>query len=138
MDQRPGAAIESVPDTEEFLGDVIAGLSATPRTLPCKYFYDQEGSRLFDAICDLDEYYLTRTEIAILEAEIAGFGASGRNGGWCFAGFPLSPTELTERYGEQVDFVSWIADLELDALVTMTVGELVTFVAASIDGPAES
>ena len=45
---------------------------------------------------------------------------------------------LTERYGEQVDFVGWIADLELDALVTMTVGELVTFVAASIDGPAES
>ncbi|MEZ5066849.1 MAG: L-histidine N(alpha)-methyltransferase [bacterium] len=70
MDQRPGAAIESVPDTEEFLNDVIAGLSATPRTLPCKYFYDQEGSRLFDAIGDLDEYYLTRTEIAILEAEI--------------------------------------------------------------------
>lgn len=38
-------------------------------------------------------------DIAILEAEIAGFGASGRNGGWCFSGFPLSPTELTERYG---------------------------------------
>ena len=38
-------------------------------------------------------------DIAIIEAEIAGFGASGRNGGWCFAGFPLSPSELTERYG---------------------------------------
>lgn len=37
--------------------------------------------------------------VAVLEAEIAGFGASGRNGGWCFAGFPLSPSELTERYG---------------------------------------
>ncbi len=37
--------------------------------------------------------------IVILEAEIAGFGASGRNGGWCFAGFPLSPSELTGRYG---------------------------------------
>jgi glycine/D-amino acid oxidase-like deaminating enzyme len=37
--------------------------------------------------------------VAVLEAEIAGFGASGRNGGWCFAGFPLSPSELSERYG---------------------------------------
>ncbi|MER3437730.1 MAG: FAD-dependent oxidoreductase, partial [Chloroflexota bacterium] len=37
--------------------------------------------------------------IAILEAEIAGFGASGRNGGWCFSGFPVSPLRLLERYG---------------------------------------
>ncbi|CAN5559795.1 FAD-dependent oxidoreductase [soil metagenome] len=37
--------------------------------------------------------------VAVLEAEIAGFGASGRNGGWCFSGFPLSPSELTGRYG---------------------------------------
>ncbi len=42
--------------------------------------------------------------------------------------------ELTERYGEQVDFVGWIADLELDALVTMTVGQLVEFVAGCLDG----
>ena len=34
--------------------------------LPCKFFYDQSGSRLFESICELDEYYLTRTEIAIL------------------------------------------------------------------------
>lgn len=49
-------------------------------------------------------YHLLRRDpslnVAVLEAEIAGFGASGRNGGWCFAGFPLSPTELTERYGQ--------------------------------------
>ena len=38
-------------------------------------------------------------KVAVLEAEIAGFGASGRNGGWCFAGFPISPSQLTERYG---------------------------------------
>ena len=41
--------------------------------------------------------------------------------------------ELTNRYGEQVDFVGWIADMELDALVTMTVGELVEFVAGCLD-----
>jgi glycine/D-amino acid oxidase-like deaminating enzyme len=38
-------------------------------------------------------------KIAIVEAEIAGFGASGRNGGWCFSGFPVSPSALTARYG---------------------------------------
>jgi glycine/D-amino acid oxidase-like deaminating enzyme len=37
--------------------------------------------------------------VAIVEREIAGFGASGRNGGWCFSGFPVSPQTLTERYG---------------------------------------
>jgi acyl carrier protein len=44
--------------------------------------------------------------------------------------------ELTNRYGEQVDFVGWIADMELDALVTMTVGELVDFVAGCLATPA--
>jgi len=37
--------------------------------------------------------------VAVLEAEIAGFGASGRNGGWCFSGFPYSPSALTDKYG---------------------------------------
>jgi glycine/D-amino acid oxidase-like deaminating enzyme len=37
--------------------------------------------------------------VAIVEAEIAGFGASGRNGGWCFAGFPVSPLTLLKKYG---------------------------------------
>ncbi|MCC6315162.1 MAG: FAD-dependent oxidoreductase [Thermomicrobiales bacterium] len=36
--------------------------------------------------------------VAVIEKEIAGFGASGRNGGWCFSGFPVSPRELTRRY----------------------------------------
>jgi len=49
-----------------FQSDVVAGLSSAPKRLPCKYFYDLRGSRLFDAICDLDEYYLTRTELAIM------------------------------------------------------------------------
>ena len=46
--------------------DVVRGLAATPKTLPSKYFYDERGSRLFEHICDLDEYYPTRTEEAIL------------------------------------------------------------------------
>jgi L-histidine N-alpha-methyltransferase len=47
--------------------DVTRGLQATPKELPSKYFYDEEGSALFDAITRLPEYYPTRTERAILE-----------------------------------------------------------------------
>ena len=54
--------------------DVLAGLTATPKTLPPKYFYDERGSDLFDEITRLPEYYLTRAETEILlrqAAEIA-------------------------------------------------------------------
>src|SRR4051794_31506817 len=48
-------------------------------------------------------YYLLQREpslrVVVVEAEIAGYGASGRNGGWCYAGFPVSPGVLEERYG---------------------------------------
>jgi dimethylhistidine N-methyltransferase len=59
----------------EFLEAVEAGLGSTPKTLPCRYFYDLEGSLLFEEICDLPEYYVTRTEDRILReraGEIAG------------------------------------------------------------------
>jgi L-histidine N-alpha-methyltransferase len=55
------------PEPDDLFSEVIAGLSAEQKTLPCKYFYDAEGSRLFDRICELDEYYPTRTEVSILE-----------------------------------------------------------------------
>ncbi len=48
--------------------DVVAGLTASPKTLPPKYFYDDYGSELFERICDQPEYYPTRTENAILAA----------------------------------------------------------------------
>src|SRR5262249_41072670 len=51
-----------------FARDVRAGLTATPKSLSCCYFYDREGSRLFEEICELPEYYLTRAESEILEA----------------------------------------------------------------------
>lgn len=47
--------------------DVINGLSQQPKTLPARYFYDDHGSELFEQICQLPEYYLTRTETQILE-----------------------------------------------------------------------
>lgn len=49
----------------EFASAVLAGLRHQPKELPCKYFYDEEGSRLFDLICELPEYYPTRTEVKL-------------------------------------------------------------------------
>jgi dimethylhistidine N-methyltransferase len=69
---RPAAGVP--PASADFLADVISGLSNEPRTLPCKYFYDERGAALFQKICELPEYYITRTEIDILDrhrAEIA-------------------------------------------------------------------
>lgn len=57
-----------------FLSDVLAGLRQSPKRLPCKYFYDQRGSELFDQICQLDEYYLTRRELAIMELHAVEMG----------------------------------------------------------------
>jgi len=51
----------------EFASDVAAGLTAKPKHLSCRYFYDGDGSRLFAAICELPEYYLTRAETEILQ-----------------------------------------------------------------------
>jgi L-histidine Nalpha-methyltransferase len=53
---------------DELVADVRAGLAAPPRWLPPRWFYDEEGSRLFDRITELPEYYQTRTETAILRA----------------------------------------------------------------------
>jgi dimethylhistidine N-methyltransferase len=75
------------PAAADFLREAIAGLCASPRTLPSKFFYDERGSDLFREICELPEYYITRTETALLEqyagelaksvganAELVGFG----------------------------------------------------------------
>ena len=51
-----------------FATDLLAALASRPRSIAPKYFYDAEGSRLFDRICELPEYYPTRTEVGILTA----------------------------------------------------------------------
>jgi L-histidine Nalpha-methyltransferase len=58
--------------------DVRSGLTATPKTLPPKYFYDERGSALFDEITRLPEYYLTRAETAILTDRSAEIAALSR------------------------------------------------------------
>ena len=62
----------SVVPADSFREDVIEGLSQPQKALPPKYFYDAEGSRLFDRICRLPEYYPTRAELALTRRHLAG------------------------------------------------------------------
>jgi dimethylhistidine N-methyltransferase len=55
------------PKNEQFLADVLRGLGRSQKRLHSKYFYDAAGSVLFDRITELDEYYPTRTELAIAQ-----------------------------------------------------------------------
>lgn len=57
--------IDLKPDLASIRDAVLDGLSATPKSLPAWLFYDAEGSRLFERICDQPEYYPTRTELSI-------------------------------------------------------------------------
>ncbi len=61
--------------TSCFRDDVLAGLSTPRKRLPSKYFYDAAGSRLFDRITELPEYYPTRVELSILRAHAAAMAA---------------------------------------------------------------
>jgi dimethylhistidine N-methyltransferase len=74
MDTRIARAIapeKSVAARSAFATALLEGLRQTPKQIPCKYFYDSEGSLLFERICELPEYYQTRTEIEILRAHSA-------------------------------------------------------------------
>ncbi|MEK9833772.1 MAG: L-histidine N(alpha)-methyltransferase, partial [Rhodospirillaceae bacterium] len=58
---------------DSFLDDVLEGLAQSQKKLSSKYFYDERGSKLFDDICELTEYYPTRTETALLQTHAAEF-----------------------------------------------------------------
>src|SRR5690554_3224398 len=67
----PGAGaldffLDCAPDAGDLRADVLAGLSRPQKAIPPKYFYDAEGSRLFDRITELPEYYVTRAELSVL------------------------------------------------------------------------
>ena len=70
----------TTPETEAalhtMLSDVVEGLSQNRKTLPSKYFYDERGSKLFDDICELDEYYVTRTETALIQQQVGDIAAA--------------------------------------------------------------
>src|SRR5712692_1956 len=58
------------PEENDLLAEVLEGLQKPRKELPCKLFYDERGSALFDQICELEEYYLTRTEMVIMNKYI--------------------------------------------------------------------
>jgi len=58
------------PGQDQFRAEVLSGLQKSQKELPCKYFYDEQGSLLYERICTLDEYYIPRTEATIMEAHI--------------------------------------------------------------------
>ena len=66
MSGRKIAVLDLAPASEEFREQFIASLAQMPRTLPSKFFYDEQGAGLFLKICELPEYYITRTEMQIL------------------------------------------------------------------------
>ncbi|MDB5393011.1 MAG: L-histidine N(Alpha)-methyltransferase [Rhodospirillales bacterium] len=75
------ALIDLSPSVAEFRASVWAGLAQHQKTIPAKFFYDREGSRLFEEICLTPEYYPTRTEkklLADVVSEIAGLAGPGR------------------------------------------------------------
>lgn len=63
-------SISVPPSRDDFLSEAMAGLSQPQKTLPCKFLYDEEGSQLFNEICELEEYYPTRSENQILRDNI--------------------------------------------------------------------
>jgi len=63
-----------------FLEDVVSGLSLPQKALPPKYFYDAQGSRIFERICRLPEYYLTRAEMALTRGHIGAIAAFAGSG----------------------------------------------------------
>jgi len=74
--------IDLAPKPADFAAEVRAGLSASPKQIAPKFFYDATGSELFDQICELSEYYPTRTELSLLQecgealCALAGPGAT--------------------------------------------------------------
>src|SRR6185312_5429099 len=78
---------DCAPAREDFRAQVLRGLRQSQRQLPCKFFYDAKGSQLFDRICELDEYYLTRTELEILLRHVGEMAAA------------LGPRCLVVEYG---------------------------------------
>jgi len=73
--QRPDVGVvrfyNFLPEGSSFLRDVLAGLALPQKALPPKYFYDARGCELFEQICELPEYYPTRTELAIMREHAA-------------------------------------------------------------------
>ena len=77
----PFALFDRKPSAPDMTAEVVRGLKLSQKSIPPKFFYDAAGSKLFDAITRLPEYYLTRTEVAILRANRRPIAAKVPAGG---------------------------------------------------------
>jgi dimethylhistidine N-methyltransferase len=68
--------VDQAPDTESFREAALEGLRKPQKQISSKFLYDERGSKLFDRICELDEYYPTRTEIGIMRDNIEAISAA--------------------------------------------------------------
>lgn len=75
-----GAGAASAAAGDPVIDEILAGLARPQKTLPAKLFYDAEGCRLFGLITELDEYYLTRSEFALLETVSSEIAARAEDG----------------------------------------------------------
>jgi dimethylhistidine N-methyltransferase len=64
------------PRRDDILADAVRGLAADPKRLPSKYFYDAQGSKLFERICEQPEYYPTRVELEIMREHVGDIAAA--------------------------------------------------------------
>lgn len=117
--------VDLQPGPERITADIIAGMSARPRRLPSKYFYDARGSALFERITHQPEYYLTRVESALLERHMEGIAravgprahvveygsGSGRKTGELLAGLddPVAYTPIEISRTALLDSISRLA-----------------------------
>lgn len=119
---------DSISSTEVFASDVAAGLSSKPKSLPSRYFYDGKGSRLFQQIMDLPEYYLTRAEFEVLDTHKTKIAAALSDGGFFHlvdlgAGDALKTKILLKQLIEQQAPFSYVpVDISRDAMQQLSSG----------------
>ncbi|PTT83746.1 L-histidine N(alpha)-methyltransferase [Pelomonas sp. HMWF004] len=103
-------------EQQQFAADLHTALSRAPKSISPKYFYDEAGSRLFERICDLPEYYPTRTELALLQTHAA---------------------DMAEQMGAGVQLVEYGAGalLKVRRLLDVLPRQTLQFVPVDISGP---
>jgi L-histidine Nalpha-methyltransferase len=114
-------------ELQQFAEDVRAGLEGTPKTLSSKYFYDDEGSRIFQEIMKLPEYYLTRCEFEIFEQQAAEIYRAFKNENAQFDLIELGPGDgsktavLIDHFLKQsADFTYVPIDISAEALRSLS------------------
>jgi dimethylhistidine N-methyltransferase len=126
----------TAPELSQFAQDVLDGLMSTPRSLSSKYFYDDEGSRLFRQIMELPEYYLTRSEFEIFTEQADDIFKAFANGSNAFdlielgAGDGTKTAVLVSKFLEHNAAITYspidISQEALDALSSKFTAEFPT------------